>query len=250
MNSKAIHPTGSLPYLPSQPKAKKKQSEKQRNPYDGLRPWSAITHGIGALLAVAGLISLWIRAQALGHPPLHTAALLIYGFSMVTLYTASTLYHSLNTSVKGRVALKKFDHCCIYFLIAGSYTPICMIALTNGTSIGYILCAIIWGLGLGGTAMTLLWISAPRWVTSGVYLFMGWVAIWVLRPLAQVLPTGGMALLVGGGILYSIGGILYAVKWPGRNRPHFGCHEIFHVFIVLGSAAHFILIYDIIAQLP
>lgn len=229
---------------------KKKTTEKDRNPYDGLRPWSAITHGFGALLAVIGVIFLLSRSISLGASATHVVTFFIYGLTMIVMYTASTLYHSLNTSVKGRIALKKFDHCCIYFLIAGSYTPICMVALSNDSSLGLILCSIIWGLTAAGMVLTLVWISAPRWLTAGTYIFMGWISVLALGPLSQALPTIGMVYLLGGGVLYTVGGILYAVKWPGRNRPYFGCHEIFHVFILLGSMAHFFMMYHVILFLP
>ncbi len=231
-------------------KGKRKNSEKSRNPYDGLRPWSAITHGIGAGLAVIGVIALLCRCYALGLSLTHVVTFAIYGFTMMVMYTASTLYHSINTTVKGRIGLKKFDHCCIYFLIAGSYTPICMVALSVDSNLGVTLCGIIWGITVAGTVLTLAWISAPRWLTAGIYIFMGWISVLAMGALVQALPTLGMVLLLGGGVLYTIGGVSYALKWPGRNCPKFGCHEIFHVFIVLGSVAHFMLMYHVIAYLP
>ena len=107
--------------------------EKDRDPYDGLRPWSAITHGVGAVLALAGTVLLLLRCAVLGLSGWHVASFLIYGASMVGLYTASTLYHCRNVSVRGRIALRKYDHASIYFLIAGTYTPICLVALrTDG----------------------------------------------------------------------------------------------------------------------
>lgn len=220
------------------------REEKGRDPYDGLRPWSAITHGVGIVLGLAGTVLLLLRAAALGKGAPFFAAFLIYGGSMIGLYTASTLYHCLNTGVAGRIALRKYDHISIYFLIAGSYTPICLLALPHSWGIP-MLCA-VWGLALGGTVMALKWINSPRWVTSGIYLFMGWMAVFMLPVLVKSLPAAGMFWLIFGGLLYTVGGVLYAVKWPGRNNPRFGCHEIFHVFIVLGSAAHFFLMYRVI----
>lgn len=221
--------------------------EKGRSPYDGLRPWSAITHGAGALLAVWGTILLLLRAWGLGGSGWHYVTFSIYGISMIGLYTASTLYHCINTSVGGRIALRKFDHASIYLLIAGTYTPICLVALRGPW--GWTLFGIIWGLALMGLAMTMLWINAPRWITAGIYIFMGWLAIIAVYPLTQVLASRGLFWLLLGGVTYTIGGVLYALKWPGRNNPRFGCHEIFHVFIVLGSICHFLLMYRVVAFL-
>lgn len=217
-----------------------------RDPYDGLRPWSAITHGAGALLAVAGTAALLLRAVQAGHPA-DLLPFLIYGLSMVGLYTASTLYHCLNVSVPGRIALRKYDHCSIYLLIAGSYTPICLTALRH--SGGPLLLSCIWTLAAAGLVLTIAKLGIPRWLTSTIYLIMGWLAIFAIVPLYRALPTSGFVWLLAGGLSYTVGGVLYAVKWPGRNNPRFGCHEIFHLFILLGSIFHFILMYEVIVFL-
>lgn len=215
-----------------------------RDPYDGLRPWSAITHGVGAALAAAGTILLLARSAALGRwLPLFA----VYGLSMVCLYTASTLYHCLNVSVSGRLALRKYDHCSIYLLIAGSYTPLCLTVLRDAGGIP--LTIAVWTLAAAGTVLTIAKLAIPRWLTSAIYLFMGWLAIFAIAPIYRALPADGFAWLLAGGLLYTVGGVLYAVKWPGRNNPRFGCHEIFHVFILLGSAAHFVLMYRLASWL-
>ena len=223
--------------------------EKDRDPYDGLRPWSAITHGVGALLALAGTVALLIRCALLGLSVWHVVSFLIYGVSMVGLYTASTLYHCRNVSVKGRIALRKYDHASIYFLIAGTYTPVCLVALREAGAWGWGLFGVIWGLALAGLVLTLAWISSPRWLTAGIYLFMGWLCLAALVPMLRVLPAEGFLWALLGGIFYTVGGVLYAVKWPGRDNPRFGCHEIFHVFILLGSVFHYLLMYRVIALL-
>ena len=213
---------------------KKKRTAKVRDPYDGLRFWSALTHGLGAVLGLFGMIYLLIQTWG----DVETTIIFgIYGFSMVGLYTASALYHSINTTVTGRINLRKYDHCSIYLLIAGSYTPICLLILSH--PLGTILCGVIWTLAMAGIFLTITRPNIPRWLSSGIYLFMGWLALFAIVPLSRTLSTEGLFLLIFGGVLYSIGGVLYAVKWPGRDNPRFGCHEIFHVFILLGSAAHF-----------
>lgn len=215
-----------------------------RDPYDGLRPWSALTHGVGAVLALVGTIFL------VGHSILRKdwaggVTFFVYGLSMIGLYTASTLYHSVNTTVAGRLALRKLDHCTIYLLIAGSYTPVCMTVLRQDG--GTLLCAVIWGLAIGGMILTLAKLEIPRWLASTIYLVMGWLALVAIVPLSRRMPLEGMIWLVLGGLFYSVGGVLYAVKWPGRSNPRFGCHEIFHVFILLGSLFHFLMMYRVIA---
>lgn len=217
-----------------------------RDPYDGLRPWSAITHGAGAVLSAVGT-ALLLRLAALRGSGLLFTVFLIYGLSMTGLYTASTLYHCVNTSVAGRRALRKYDHCSIYLLIAGSYTPVCMVALRQSS--GPALLAAVWAVGVVGMVLTVAKLEIPRWLTSAIYLLMGWLAIFAIVPLYRALPAAGFAWLLVGGLLYTVGGVLYAVKWPGRNNPRFGCHEIFHVFILLGSVCHFVLMYQVIARM-
>lgn len=226
----------------------RRHEEKGRDPYDGLRPWSAITHGIGAALAVAGTVLLSVRSALRQLGP-WASAFSIYGASMILLYTASTLYHCLNTSVRGRLALRKWDHCSIYLLIAGTYTPLCLMPLRTVGAWGWTLFGVIWGLAIAGIVMTMFWVNSPRWVTSGVYLFMGWLAVIALYPLWTVLGGAGLFWLLLGGVLYTVGGVSYALKWPGRDNPRFGCHEIFHVFILLGSIAHFMLMYHVVAMM-
>lgn len=225
------------------------KGEQGRDPYDGLRTWSAVTHGVGIFLAVPGTALLVRRSLAYGQDLWHMVSLLIYGLSMICLYTASTLYHSLNVSVSGRLALRKYDHCSIALLIAGSYTPICLICLRNEGLWGWVILNVIWAMAAASCGLSLLWINSPRWLTSGVYLVMGWLALIALYPLSKTLPAEGFLWLILGGVLYTTGGILYAVKWPGKTNPHFGCHEIFHLFILAGSICHYLMMYRVIAIL-
>ena len=235
--------TTAAPVFSAKPR---RRAREVRDPYDGLRPWSAITHGIGAALAAVGTAFLLVRAARL-HDPTLLVLFLIYGLSMLGLYTASTLYHCLRTSVPGRIALRKYDHCSIYLLIAGSYTPLCLTALRD--SGGVPLLAAVWTLAAAGLVLTIAKLSIPRWLTSAIYLFMGWLALFAIVPIHRALPAAGFGWLLAGGLLYTVGGVLYAVKWPGRNNPRFGCHEIFHVFILLGSVCHFVLMYQYVPYL-
>ncbi len=225
---------------------KPRRRKEVRDPYDGLRPWSAITHGVGAALAAAGTAALLVSAAAQGKWLLF-GLFAVYGLSMVCLYTASTLYHCLRVSVPGRSALRKYDHCSIYLLIAGSYTPLCLTVLRDIGGIPLVVA--VWVLAAAGIALTIAKLAIPRWLTSGIYLFMGWLAIFAIVPIYQVLPPAGFFWLLTGGLLYTVGGVLYAVKWPLRDSPRFGCHEIFHVFILLGSIAHFVMMYRVVLWL-
>ena len=230
----------------SAPRRRERSTEKGRNPYDGLRPWSAITHGVGAALSV--LASAVLLAGAAAAADIwKLVSFAIYGLSMTALYTASTLYHCINTTVEGRIALRKLDHTSIYFLIAGSYTPVCLIALRGPW--GWSLFGVIWALAIAGLVMSMTWINCPRALTSTIYIAMGWLAVIAVYPLWQALGLRGVFWLLAGGVLYTVGGVLYALKWPGRDNPRFGCHEVFHVFIVLGSAAHFVMMYRILLPL-
>ena len=201
------------------------------SPAGGAGPWSAITHGIGAVLAVVGTVLLLMQTVLAGGDVWKLVSFSIYGASMTALYTASTLYHCVNTSARGRVALRKYDHTAIYFLIAGTYTPVCLTALRGPW--GWSLFGVIWALAIAGLVMSLTWINCPRKVTATVYIAMGWLAV----------------VAIYGGVLYTIGGVLYALKWPGRDNPRFGCHEVFHVFILLGSIAHFMMVYQVLLPL-
>ena len=241
MRANTLTVRSSAPSIPvlNQPRRKKEI----RDPYDGLRPWSAITHGLGAVLAAMGTLALLVQSAMMGKWLL-CGLFAVYGLSMICLYTASTLYHCLNVSVSGRLALRKYDHCSIYLLIAGSYTPLCFTVLrqTGGIPLGIA----VWTLAAAGTVLTIAKLAIPRWLTSAIYLFMGWLAIFAIVPIYHALPVEDFFWLLAGGLLYTVGGVLYAVKWPGRDNPRFGCHEIFHVFILLGSAAHFIMMYRIV----
>ena len=225
-------------YYPSQAKPRPvRLREKDRDPYDGLRPWSAITHGIGAALALLGTVLLLLRCAALSLSPWHVVSFLIYGVSMVGLIRSSTLYHCRNVSVKGRIALRKYDHASIYFLIAGTYTPICLVVLRTDGAWGWrpVRCHLGLGPGRAG-AHPGLDHRPPLAHRRHLYLHGLAGCGGPLVPLLRLLPPAGFFWVLGGGILLHRGRcVLYAVNRPGRDNPRFGCHEIFHLFILMGS---------------
>lgn len=208
-------------------------------------PGSAITHLIGMILATIASVPLLVKAAlTAGHTGL--IAMTVFMTSMVLLYAASTMYHSVNVSGKRLKIFRKIDHMMIFVLIAGSYTPVCMLVLEPRS--GYTLLAVVWGIALGGMLIKALWITCPKWFSSIIYIAMGWACVSVFDQLLALLSQGAFLWLLAGGILYTVGGIIYALKLPVFNSLHknFGSHEIFHLFVIGGSICHFICMYQYI----
>ena len=203
-------------------------------------PGSAITHGIAMLLAVAGATPLIVKA-ARSADILHVFAVSVFILTMILLYLASTLYHSVNSTAKVNRRLKKMDHMMIFVMIAGSYTPVCLIVLGDHT--GWNLLGLVWGIALVGIIINALWITCPKWFSSLIYIAMAWVCILAISKIIAALPAGGFAWLLAGGIIYTAGGIIYALKLPIFNSRHryFGSHEIFHLFVMGGSLCHYMM---------
>ena len=212
-------------------------------------PGSAFTHFIGMLMAVFASTPLLIKASR-QTDRLHLITLCIFITSMILLYAASTLYHTLNLSHKANKRLKKIDHIMIFVLIAGTYTPICIIALPQ--PLGIHLLALVWGIALLGIVVKLFWIMCPKWFSSILYISMGWTCVLAFTQLLNSLPPAAFGWLLAGGIIYTIGGIIYALKLPIFNSKHkyFGSHEIFHLFVMGGSICHFIVMYAFVAEIP
>ncbi len=176
---------------------------------------------------------------ARGHP-LKTVSFAIYGVSLVLLYTASALYHSLCVGPRAEKVLMRLDHGAIYLLIAGTYTPICLLVLRGGW--GWSLFGMEWGLAAIGIGATLFWRTAPDWVRVVLYLVMGWLIVVALGPLRHALPPAALTGIVAGGIAYSVGVVVYATDrphlWPGR----FSAHDLWHLFVLGGSACHYMTV--------
>ena len=211
-------------------------------------PGSAITHFIGMLMAAMAALPLLVKTAVTGNSG-SFKAMAIFTASMVLLYGASTLYHSVNLKGKYLEFFQKVDHMMIFVLIAGSYTPICMIVL--GGRLGYDLLLIIWGIAFVGMLIKALWIKCPKWFSSIIYIAMGWVCVFVFGKLFNTLPATAFAWLLAGGIIYTVGGIIYALKLPifNEKHKHFGSHEIFHLFVMGGSICHFICMFNITPML-
>jgi len=209
-------------------------------------PGSALTHFVAMMLAVFAAVPLLVKAGVTSGGKEFTA-MLIFISSMILLYGASTLYHSVNLSGKALRVFRKIDHMMIFVLIAGSYTPVCLIVL--GDKQGYTLLTVVWSIALVGMLINAFWITCPKWFSSVIYIAMGWVCVFVFGQLLDTLPHSAFLWLLGGGVIYTIGGVIYALKLPIFNARHktFGSHEIFHLFVMGGSACHFIFMYLYVA---
>lgn len=209
-------------------------------------PGSALTHFIAMMLAVFAAVPLLIKSGITAEPRTFIAMCVFMG-SMILLYGSSATYHSVNLSGSKLRIFRKIDHMMIFVLIAGSYTPVCLVIL--GGHLGYTLLTVIWSIALAGILIKAFWITCPKWFSSCIYIAMGWTAVFIFGTLLDTLPLAAFLWLLGGGIVYTIGGIIYALKLPIFNSKHkfFGSHEIFHLFVMGGSICHFIFMYLYVA---
>ena len=209
-------------------------------------PGSALTHFIAMILAAAAASPLITKA-ALASGRYTAVAVGIFIISMVLLYAASTAYHTFDISYKCNQLLKKIDHMMIFVLIAGTYTPVCLILLGNPE--GYRLLALVWSIAAVGILINAFWINCPKWFSSLIYIAMGWVCLTAIRAIIANLTTGAFCWLLAGGIIYTIGGVIYALKLPLFNArfKNFGSHELFHLFVMGGSFCHYIVMFRYVA---
>ncbi|MEF2145413.1 MAG: hemolysin III family protein [Desulfovibrionaceae bacterium] len=219
-----------------------------RAPFLRLRdPLAGLTHLLGALGGVVALVLLLVRAVQEAST-WHVASFAVFGAGMILLYTASTLYHWIPYGEVRTRRLRKFDHLMIFVMIAGTYTPICLVPLRGAW--GWSLFGAVWGMALAGAVVKLFWMGAPRWLSTGFYILMGWAVVVGVWPLVQALQVGALLWLAAGGLAYTAGGVVYALKRPDPWPRVFGFHEIFHVFVLLGSFCHFWVMYEYVSRLP
>lgn len=207
-------------------------------------PVNGLTHFFAAIVSAIGLILLVVLGW---HSILKEISLTVYGISLILLFAASATYHLVKANPNIIAGLRKLDHAAIYLLIAGTYTPVCAIMFTGFWKWG--LLSIIWSLAVIGIIVKMFVMNAPRWLTAGVYVVMGWLCLGAIGEMLQVLPIGALVWLLVGGIVYTLGAAIYTTKqldfWPGK----FGFHEVWHIFVILGALAHFIAIAAYIAPL-
>jgi hemolysin III len=201
-------------------------------------PVSCLTHLAGAIASVFALMAMVYDAVQLDDPT-RLIAVLIFGISMILLYTSSALYHMIKTTDGITLHLHKLDHTMIYVLIAGTYTPYCLLAMEgiNQTALLYG----IWSIAIIGIIVKLAWFNAPRWLSTVFYLLMGWIAVFTINRME--ITEAALFWTVAGGIAYSIGAVIYIFKKPNPWPPHFGFHEIWHVFVLMGTFSHFWAVY-------
>ena len=207
------------------------------NPLRRIRePFSGLSHGVGVPLAMVAMI---VLLAASGGKPRHLIGFVIYGVSLIALYAASALYHSLRVGPRAIAWLQRLDHSAIFLLIAGSYTPFCLVTL-HGVW-GWSLLGAVYALATVGVALSVFGHKLPEWPRVTLYLLMGWLSVLAFGPLRAHLPPAGLGWLMAGGVVYSLGAVIFATDrphlWPGK----FSAHDLWHLFVLGGSACHFIV---------
>lgn len=207
-----------------------------------LRGWS---HAIAALGAVVVTIILLLQTHG---DTLRFVSLLVFGLSMIALYVGSAVYHIGRWHGRSEAVLRAIDHANIFLLIAGTYTPICVNVLTG--TLRVVALSLIWTIGLAGALGTVLTLRLPRWLSTSLYLGMGWLSLITLPQLIQLLPWQAIAMLITGGVLYSLGAVVYALRRPDPVPHIFGFHEVFHLFTILAGAAFILTIWIWVVPFP
>ncbi|WP_442598883.1 PAQR family membrane homeostasis protein TrhA [Neobacillus sp. D3-1R] len=204
-------------------------------------PINGLTHLVGAILSFIALLAMVIKTSMTTGSPLAITAVIIFGLSMILLYSASATYHMVMARDKVIAFLRRLDHSMIFILIAGTYTPFCLISLKGIT--GWILFSLVTTIAVSGVIFKLVWFHCPRWLSTSLYIGMGWLIIFFAAPLSENLSPQGLFLLILGGVLYTIGGVIYGTKPKFLELKYMGFHEIFHIFIMLGTLAHFLSVF-------
>jgi hemolysin III len=204
-------------------------------------PVNSLTHWAGAILALGGLIALLIVGWG---APSKVISLLIYGVSLIFLFSASATYHMVRVKDKALEIFRKVDHAAIYFLIAGTYTPFCVNAFTGFWQWGML--SIIWSLAVIGIIVKVFYIRAPRWLNAGIYLIMGWLCSAAIGQMLAVLPVWVISWLVAGGVIYTLGALVYITKIFNFKPGVFGFHEMWHILVMLAAAAHFVAVVGVV----
>jgi len=200
-------------------------------------PVNSLTHWVGAALALIGLIALLIVGWS---TPAKIISLTVYGLSLIFLFSASATYHMVRVKDKALEIFRKVDHAAIYVLIAGTYTPFCVNAFEGFWKWGML--SIVWSLAIIGIIVKIFYIRAPRWLNAGIYVVMGWLSVAAAGQMLSALPTWVFAWLLAGGIIYTLGAIVYATKIFNFKPGVFGFHEVWHIFVLLAAAAHFVAV--------
>ncbi len=200
-------------------------------------PVNSLTHWVGAILGLIGLVILLIVGWS---TPAKVISLLIYGISLIAMFSASATYHMVQVKDKVLEIFRKIDHAAIFLLIAGTYTPFCINAFTGFWKWGML--SIIWSLAFIGIIVKVFYIGAPRWLNAAIYVFMGWLCVTASGQLLAALPIWVFVWLIIGGVVYTLGAVVYATKMFNFKPGVFGFHEVWHIFVLLAAAAHFVAV--------
>lgn len=206
-------------------------------------PVNSLTHWGGAILGVIGLVALLVVGW---DTPAKIISLAVYGFSLIAMFSASATYHMIRAKDTILLWLRKLDHSAIYLLIAGTYTPFCVIAFDGFWKWGML--SIIWSLAAIGIIVKLFYIKAPRWLNAGIYVMMGWLCIGAVGQMLATLPLWVTGWLLAGGIIYTLGAIVYITKFFNFFPGIFGFHEVWHIFVLLAAIAHFVAVMGVALQ--
>lgn len=200
-------------------------------------PVNSLTHWGGAILALAGLIALLIIGWS---TPAKVISLIVYGISLIFMFSASATYHMVRVKDKALEVFRKVDHAAIYALIAGTYTPFCINAFEGFWKWGML--TLIWSLAVIGIVIKIFYMRSPRWLNAAIYVLMGWISVTAAGQMLAALPAWVLAWLIAGGIIYTLGAVVYATKLFNFKPGVFGFHEVWHIFVLLAAAAHFVAV--------
>lgn len=200
-------------------------------------PVNSLTHWGGAVLALIGLIVLLIVGWS---TPAKIISLAIYGVSLIFLFSASATYHMVQVKDKALEIFRKIDHAAIFVLIAGTYTPFCINAFEGFWKWGML--SIVWSLAVIGIIVKIFYIRAPRWLNASIYVLMGWISVLAGGQMLAALPAWVLGWLIAGGVIYTLGAVVYMTKIFNFKPGVFGFHEVWHIFVLLAAAAHFVAV--------
>lgn len=202
-------------------------------------PVNSFSHLVGVFLSIAAMVVLIVLSVP---DPWRIVSFTIYGASGIVLFTASTLLHTIIASERVEYVLRRFDHSAIFIYIAGCYTPIALVSLRPEHPVwAWVLFGSVWALAVAGTIFKVFWFTAPRWLSTALYLGMGWIAVLAISPMLSVLGLGAILWLAAGGLFYTVGAVIYALRWPDFRPGIFGYHELWHFFVLAGSICHFMM---------
>jgi len=206
-------------------------------------PVNGLIHLGGAIAAFFGQIILLVVGW---NEPAKVVSAIVYGFSLIAMFSASATYHLAKVEPAALINLRKLDHSAIFLLIAGTYTPFCLIAFTDFYRWG--LLAIIWAIAAVGIVVKIFYMKAPRWLNAVIYVIMGWLCVMAVPQMASVLPISAIVCLFIGGVLYTLGAVIYATKIFNFVPGKFGFHEVWHIFVLLGAVTHFIAVISLLVS--